>query len=260
VLDGFIVVVWAVYLIDLFVAAVPGAWTFRGRRGAMQASAGADLQLTGGFALMRLPLAPWDAAFACGGSEAEPAASASRVDAAFAGGRALAVASTGLAALLLLGLPAIRAGWLTPKIWLIAAVAAWLATIVVFVRAWRQVHGGRVPLETWIGTLASPVGASRSVYALYWRSLAPLHPIAAAAAVCDDAEFLRVARLWRFDHPDDEAPLAFARRRRLADRLTAPPSDEASLPRFCPRCGSGYAAFAEACRDCHVPLVSRTEA
>ena len=58
-IDGFIAVVWIVYLVDLFVAAVPGAWTFRGRRGAMRASADPDLMLSAGFALMRLPVLPW---------------------------------------------------------------------------------------------------------------------------------------------------------------------------------------------------------
>jgi hypothetical protein len=258
VLDGFIVVVWAVYLIDLFVAAVPQAWTFRGRRGAMRAGPGADIELNGGFALMRLPLAPWHAAFVAGGSDGDPARSASRVDVVFAEARALAVASTALAAVLIVGLPAIRVGWITSTAWLIVAGATWVTTILVFLRAWRRVHGGRVPLETWVATLVSPVGASRSVYTLYWRALAPLHPVAAAAALCDDAEFLRVARLWRFDHPADEATAALARRRGLAERLAAPPPDDASLPRFCPRCGSGYAAFADACRDCRVPLASRT--
>jgi hypothetical protein len=224
----------------------------------MRASAGPDLELTGGFALMRLPIAPWQAAFSVDGSDRDPAMTASRVDAVFAEARPLALASTALAVVLLFGLPGIRVGWITPKVWLIAAVAAWLTTILVFVRTWRRVHGRRVPLETWVATLASPVSASRSVHALCWRALAPLHPMAAAAALCDDTEFLRVARLWRFDHPADEAAATLARRRGLADRLAAPPSDEAGLPRFCPRCGSGYAAFADACRDCRVPLASRT--
>ena len=209
--DGFIVVVWAVYLIDLFVAAVPRAWTFRGRRGAMRASFVPDVELTGGLALMRLPFAPWEAAFVALGADLDREASA-RADAVFAEARPLGIASTALAAVLLVGLPGVRVGWMTPKAWVIVAVAAWITTIVVFVRAWRRVHARRVPLETWIATLASPVGASRSVYALYWRALAPLHPVIAAAAVCDDAEFLRVARLWRYDHPDTEAEVARPRR------------------------------------------------
>ena len=45
------------------------AWTFRGRRGAMRASADPDLTLSAGFALMRLPVLPWQAACAARGIE-----------------------------------------------------------------------------------------------------------------------------------------------------------------------------------------------
>jgi len=258
VLDGFIVVVWVVYLIDLFVAAVPQAWTFRGRRGAMRASSRPDVELSGGFALMRLPVAPWEAAFVAGGREHDAGAVARRIDHVFAEARPVAIGSTTLAAVLLVGLPAIRVGWITPRIWMAIAAAAWLATMVVFVRAWRRVHGRRVPLETWIATLLSPVGASRSVYAIYWRALAPLHPAAVAGVACDDDEFLRVARLWRYDQPEDTDLVAtLAAARGLAGRLAAPPAADQHLPRYCPRCGSGYAPFADACRDCRVPLLTR---
>jgi hypothetical protein len=258
VLDGFIVVVWAVYLIDLFVAAVPQAWTFRGRRGAMRAADRPDVELSGGFALMRLPVVPWEAAFVATGRECD-ASAARRIEAAFADARPVAIGSTALAVVLLVGLPAIRAGWITPRLWIAAAAITWLATVVVFARAWRRVHARRVPLETWIATLLSPVGASRSVYALYWRALAPLHPLVLAAAACDDEEFVRVARLWRYDQPDDAAMVAsLAAGRGLSERLAAaPPADDPHLPRYCPRCGGAYAAFAEACRDCQVPLLTR---
>ena len=85
--DGFIAVVWVVYLVDLFVAAVPGAWTFRGRRGAMRATAVPDIQLAGGFALMRLPLLPCEAAFVAAGAELPATARLARVDAVIAEAR-----------------------------------------------------------------------------------------------------------------------------------------------------------------------------
>ena len=114
--------------------------------------------------------------------------------------------------MLLAGLPALRVGWVTPKAWVIAAAAAWLTTALVFVRGYRRVHARWPSVETWFATLLSPVGASRSVYALYWRSLEALHPIEAAAALCDDAELLRVARLWTYDAPDDRPRVCRAAR------------------------------------------------
>jgi hypothetical protein len=258
-LDTFLAVVWVVYLSDLFVAAVPGAWTFRGRRGAMRASSGPDLQLAGGFALMRLPVLPWDGAFAVSGIALPETARAARVDAVHAAARPLLMASSTLAAILLIGLPVVRAGWLTPKAWAIAGAVAWLATIVLVMRAWRAVHGRRMPLEAWLATLLTPVGASRAGYALVWRSLDDLHPIEAAVLLCDDDELLRVARLWAYDAPHDRDALRrLLEPRGLVDRLDWPPSDDPDRsPQYCPRCGDGYAAFARACADCDVPLVTR---
>ena len=259
VVDGFIAVVWVVYLVDLFVAAVPGAWTFRGRRGAMRATAVPDIQLAGGFALMRLPLLPFEAAFVAAGAELPAKARLARVDTVLAEARPVAIAAAALAGVLLAGLPALRVGWVTPKAWVIAAAAAWLTTALVFVRGYRRVHARWPSVETWFATLLSPVGASRSVYALYWRSLDALHPIEAAAALCDDAELLRVARLWTYDVPDDRPRVRrLLEPRGLAARLAEPPPIDADgSPQYCPRCGSGYAAFVTDCADCQVPLSAR---
>jgi hypothetical protein len=259
VIDAFIAVVWIVYLSDLFVAAVPGAWTFRGRPGAMRASVGPDIQLAGGFALMRLPVLPFDAAFVALGEDLPAAPRTTCVDAVLAEVRPVAAVTTVLALLLLAGLIAVRVGWLTPRAWIAGGATAWLVAVVLIVRAFRRVHRRWPSLETWLATLVSPVGASRGVYALSWRSLDALHPVEAAAVLCDDAELLRVARLWVYDAPDDRAAIErLLAPRGLARRLDDPPPPDADrLPRYCPRCGSGYAAFAEACADCRVPLADR---
>ena len=82
-----------------------------------------------------------------------------------------------------------------------------------------------------------------------WRSLEALHPVEAAVGLCDDAELVRVARQWTYDAPDDVAGI-----RRL---LEPPPIDADRSPRYCPRCGGGYAAFATECADCRIPLIAR---
>jgi hypothetical protein len=259
VIDGFIAVVWIVYAVDLFVAAVPGAWTFRGRPGAMRATATPDLVLAAGFTLMRLPAAPWHGACVALGTTLPEAARRERVETVLAATRPVAGAASVLAVVLLAGLPAIRAGWLTPKGWLVAGVVAWATTVALFLRAHRRVHARWPSLETWFGTLLMPVGASRCVYALQWRSLDALHPLEAAAVLCDDAELLRVARRWRYDAAQDgEAIGRLLEPRGLATRLHEPPPlDADASPRYCPRCGVGYAAFANACSDCRVPLEMR---
>ncbi len=260
-IDGFIAVVWIVYVVDLFVAAVPGAWTFRGRRGAMRAAVDADIQLTGGLALMRLPVRPWEAACIAAGTAIPEAARLDRVDALMVAARPVALAASALAAILLVGLPAVRIEWLTPREWLIVGAAAWAATVIVFVQAYRRVHGRWPSAETWFGTLLSPVGASRCVYTLSWRGLEALHPVEAAVALCDDAELLRVARRWSYDAPGDRDAIArLLEPRKLAARLDEPPPLDADhSPRYCPRCGGGYTASADACADCRVPLVVRDQ-
>jgi hypothetical protein len=257
-IDAFIAVVWIVYVVDLFVAAVPGAWTFRGRPAAMRASTGPDIQLAGNFALMRLPVLPFDAAFVALGRELPAAPRTARIDAVLAAARPVAVATTALALLLLAGLPAVRVGWMTPRSWIALGALAWLVAAVLTVRACRRVHGRWPSIETWLGTLLSPVGASRGVHAVYWRSLEALHPLELAASLCDDAELLRVARLWSYDTPADRAAIDnLLASRGLTGRLATPPPDADGSPRYCPRCGSGYAAFADACADCRVPVVPR---
>ena len=260
-IDGFIAVVWIVYAVDLFVAAVPGAWTFRGRRGAMWATVEPDIRLTGGLALMRLPVSPWEAACVATGTTIPATARVERVDALTTAAGPVATAASALALVLLAGLPAIRVGWLTPKGWVIVAAAAWLTTVGLFLDAHRRLHGRWPSVETWFATLLSPVGASRSVYALTWRAVEALHPIEAAAALCDDAELLRIARQWCYDAPGDRAAIArLLEPRGLATRLDGPPPEDADRsPCFCPRCGGGYAASATDCADCRVPLVVRDQ-
>jgi hypothetical protein len=259
VIDGFIAVVWIVYVVDLFVAAVPAAWTFRGRRGAMRASAEPDISLSGGFALVRLPVLPWGTACVAAGTTVPASACADRVEALVSAARPVAIAASALALVLLAGLPAVRAGWMTPRAWVVMAAIAWTATIVVFVHAHRRVHARWPSLETWFGTLASPVGASRSVYALWWRGLDTFHPVEAAAVLCDDAELLRVARRWSYDVPADRTAIVrLLQPRHLAARLDEPPPFDAdSSPRYCPRCGGGYTAAVTECADCRVPLMAR---
>jgi hypothetical protein len=136
--------------------------------------------------------------------------------------------------------------------WLGVAVAAWATTFPLFLRAYRRVHQRPPTLETWLTMALSPVSLMRAPAAVAFTAASGLHPVAAAAALCDDDEFARIARLCHFDCVDDRTKIEEAvRQRRLLDRFTAGPASwEPGVSQFCPRCHSTYTPAASSCGDC----------
>jgi hypothetical protein len=144
--------------------------------------------------------------------------------------------------------------WLLPVLmpWAAVAVGLSIATFVTFLRAYRRTHDRRPPLEVWLTLALSPISLMRSPFVVLFSAASDIHPFAAAGALCQDDEFLRIARLWYFDNPGLRAEIEqSARIRGLHPRLTAGPKDrEAGVTRFCPRCHGTYREGAGTCVDC----------
>ena len=113
-------------------------------------------------------------------------------------------------------------------------------------------------METWLPQALSPLSLIRSPFVASGRAIADAHPVAAAAALCDDDEFLRIARLWHHDAESHRTAIdQLASARGLLDTLHAPPaSPDPGATAFCPRCHATYLAQRSECRDCDdVPLL-----
>jgi hypothetical protein len=263
-----LIVLWCVYLTDC-VARVTRPepphikeWWFRGGRpGRMRATSNPDAEfLDGRFACVWLPSWPWRIAFAAAGDDLDLDRARTRLDALRRHTRHLLWAVSTLFLLLLVVLPLLVMsdrflGSL--HVWLPLTLIAWVATLITFVQAHRRVHARGVPLELMLTVGLSPLSLIRGRVAVLQHALHGLHPLAAAGLLCDDDEFVRVARLWWYDAPDRrEAIGRIARTRSLEARLTETPApDEPHLTKYCPRCQATYADFAGDCRDCpQVPL------
>jgi hypothetical protein len=268
-----LIVLWCVYLTDCIArverraSAHQQEWWFRGSRpGRMRASSNPDAEfLDGKFACVWLPLWPWHAAFAAAGDDLDLDRlnldrARKDLDALHQRTRHLLWAVCALFVLLLVILPLLVAtdrflGMLF--VWGPLTLVAWAAALITFVRAHRHVHARGVPWEMMLTVGLSPLSLIRGRTAVLQRALQGLHPMTAAALLCDDDEFVRVARLWWYDAPDRrDAITRLARTRSLEARLTEPPAPgEPHLTKYCPRCQATYAAFADHCRDCpQVPL------
>lgn len=267
-----LIVLWCVYLTDCIArverrASHQAEWWFRGSGpGRMRATSQPDADfLDGKFACVWLPPWPWQVAFAAAG--ADPALddldrARTRLNALRQHTNHLLWAVSTLFVLLLVVLPLLV--WTdrfvgTLHVWGPLTVAAWAAALVLFIRAHRSVHARGVPLELMLTVGLSPLSLIRARVVVLQRALHGLHPMTAAGLLCDDDEFVRVARLWWYDAPDQrEAVAGIARARSLEARLTEPPTPgEPHLTKYCPRCQATYATFAEHCRDCRsVPLAA----
>jgi hypothetical protein len=255
-------VLWCVYLSDCFVRRRPGLWTFRaGLRRPVRGFTEADLTFFGeSLALAWTPMVPWQRAFAFSGetpsgNSLSIRAAERRLDAVRLHTRWLRVASGALFIWVMLLLPLLIVNeWLLPVLMPWAAVAAGLsiAAFVTFLRAYRRIHNRRPPLEVWLTLALSPIALMRSPFVVLFSAASDIHPVAAAGALCQDDEFLRIARLFHFDNPGLRAEIEqSARIRGLHPRLTAGPAyREAGVTRFCPRCHGTYREGAGTCADC----------
>jgi hypothetical protein len=269
-----LIVLWCVYLTDCVARATHQApphvkeWWFRGgRQDRMRATSNPDAEfLNGRFACVWLPLWPWHVAFAAAGDDLDLDRARTRLDALRQHTRHLLWAVSTLFFLLLVVLPLLVMsdrflGSLF--VWGPLTLIAWAVALVTFMRAHRRVHARGVPLELMLTVGLSPLSLIRGRVAVLQHALHGLHPMTAAGLLCDDDEFVRVARLWWYDAPDKREVIArIARTRSMEARLTEPPSpDEPHLTKYCPRCQATYADFAEQCRDCsQVPLSHLSQA
>jgi hypothetical protein len=263
---GLVIALWAIYVSECFVRWRPGDWVFRETASGVLASDAPDVTFVGGrFAFARMPLLPWSAAHVCHGEDLDGRGVCVRLEAADAEARWVKLSSAVLFGVLLIAVPAlVVADRLLPVLyWSLGAVAvAWAATFGTFLTAYRRLVGAGPPIETWLVLLLSPVDLVRAPAVLSLRLIESAHPVAAADALCGDAEFLRVARVWQFDAPGlRQAIQQAAAARGLKDALAAPPPiPEPGVSRFCPRCSATFRDPATRCADCGcaLELLNRT--
>jgi hypothetical protein len=264
-MTALVAILWTIYLSECFVRVRENDWVFR--RGAGRRFRGAlepDAQfLDGRLTFSWTALLPWSAAYVVSGEELDTSSlktAEARLELAKRGRRRLTAAATALFVLLLIAFPALAlTRTLAPALpYLATSLAlAWIATFTLFVASYRKVHGRPPALDTWMTQLLSPISLIRAPFVVSQRALADVHPVAAASVLCDDDEFLRIARAWHYDAADSRAAIErIVSARKLRDALTAPPaSPDASAAAFCPRCHATYYAELRECRDCtDVPL------
>ena len=261
-MDVLVLLLWCVYLSDCFVRQQPRNWTFRDGLGKpMHGIDGPDAQLLGErFGFAWTPLLPWQVAYSFGGDDLDVKAAQRRLNVVARETRWLKIASGFLFAWVMVLLPALILSHRFPLValpWLAVGIPGWGATLALFVRAYRRVHRTSPTFETWLTSTLSPVALMRSPSTVSFAALGSVHPLAGAAALCDDGEFLRIARLWHFDdeHRRDDVE-RIAKGRGLLDKLAAGPEVvEPGVAQFCPRCHRTYLAGAAQCADCpEVPL------
>lgn len=257
-----IALLWCVYLADCVTRQRPGAWTLRARllRG-MSGIAGPDFALWGErFAFAWTPLLPWLPAFTFTGVDLRVAATRRRLEAISRDTRPLRIAAGVLFVWVMGVLPLlVLTGWFVPVLlpWLIVGSTAWIITLVRFFAAHRRVHGRGPTPDLWLALTLSPLSLMRAPTAVAYDAARASHPVAAAAVLCGDAEFLRIARLWYFDNAAIRPGIEEAARARgLAGRLlTGPAAWEPGVTQFCPRCHGTYTDRAAGCTECpEVPL------
>jgi hypothetical protein len=256
-----VVVLWAVYLSECLAGVRAGEWVFKGRSArALRGTGEPDLTLFGGAkGFAWLPVAPWHVALRCGAARLDDTAADEPVSQLVAATRPLRIASSALFVLLLPLLTVLVATGRTAPLfgpWAAVTLVAWVVSAWLFWRAYRRVHGRRPPAEV-AAHLLSPVGLSRGALAIAFSAPVRAHPVAVAAAVCDDEQFLRVARVFRFDEPEARGAIdALVLKRALTEALDQQPEPEhRTLTRYCPRCHATYRQGAALCADCAgVPL------
>ena len=252
-----VALLWCVYLSDCFTRHQQGRWTMRGGRlDRMRGVAGPDLQLFGGrLGLAWTPVLPWQLAFAVGGTDCGVKAARARIDEVRRHLRSLRIASGVLFAWVMIVFPLlVLTETLSPAfmVWLAVAVASWAIAFPLFIRAYRRVHRQSPAFETSLTMALSPVSLMRAPSAVAFSAASALHPVVAAAVLCEDDELSRIARLCHFDDVDDRPKIAeVLRQRGLLDKFDAGPASwEAGVSQFCPRCHSTYRAGASICGDC----------
>jgi hypothetical protein len=247
----------ALYVSECFVRWRPGDWVFRrGTFGAMRGVNAPDVTLFAGrYAFVWTSWWPGHLAHVVSGAAVDGRDTRARVERLRRETRWVRAGAGSLLALVLVVFPALV---LTERVlpWLLVLasgfVVTWAWTFGAFWVAHRRVHRRGPSLEAWLVLASSPISLIRAPAVVGLTALHDAHPIAAADALCEDDEFLRIARLWRFDSPDLAAPIErLTDARGLTPALTAPPADpEAGVSLFCPRCHATFMGAAVQCADC----------
>lgn len=257
-----VAVLWAVYLSECFVRWAPGEWVFRRTRG--NASRGVDRPDVAfwneRFAFVWASWWPGDVVIRCSGRDLNVEACRARLIHVDVSTRWLRRFAAALFLLLLFVFPLLvlsdrLLAWL---FWLLgAALLAWGGTLLLFFRTYRRVYAHTPSLEVALTKVLSPLSLAVAPLTISIDASRNTHPVIAAHVLCDDEEFLRVARVWHADSEELRGNIErLAYERGVAERLLAPPLDvEPGVSQYCPRCHATYKDGAKRCADCpHVRL------
>ncbi len=256
-MSGLVAALWIIYASECFVRWRPGDWIFRPcLDGRWRAVSEPDVTfLNGRFAFVWTTVLPWRTAMVFTGDSFDRDLTGARLEQLRTHCRVLCFASTALFAAVMVVFPALvlTETFAPAALPLVGAgVLAWASTLAAFFAAHRDLHDRRPQLESWLVAVVSPLTLMRSHQIVVSSAAASAHPATAASLVCDDDEFLRVARVWHFDRPDLRSMIAsLVSRRGLLDELLAPPRVmEPGDSRFCRRCYATYRQGAAKCVDC----------
>lgn len=256
-MTALVAILWTIYLSECFARVRRDDWIFRrGAFGGYRGISEPDAQfLDGGLAFAWTALLPWSAVYLVAGSKLDASFAKTRLALIARRRRFVVAGASSLFFLVLVIFPALAlTNTIAPAVpYLGGAVAlAWVVTLKAFFSTYRAIHGTRPPVETWLTHALSPLSLIRAPHVLAIRTIADAHPVAAAAELCADDEFLRIARLWHFDAPETRERIErIATARRLGRSLIDPPgTGGAGATVFCPRCHAVYFAQRDECRDC----------
>ena len=256
-MTALVAILWTIYLSECFVRVRAGDWIFRrGAFGGYRGISEPDAPfLDGRVAFAWTTVLPWSTVYVVSGTRLDPAFANTRIAQTARRRRFVVAGASSLFFFVLVIFPALAlTNTIAPAVpYLGGAVAlAWIGTLTAFLSTYRAIHGTRPPVETCLTQALSPLSLIRAPHVLSIRTIAEAHPVAAAAELCEDEEFLRIARLWHYDAPElGERIERFATARRLGLALVEPPrTSEPGAAVFCPRCHATYLAQRDECRDC----------
>jgi hypothetical protein len=254
---GLVIVLWIVYLSECFVRWTPGCWVFRPRGlGAFQGVSEPDVTFfTGRVGLVWTSVLPWRLAYRFPAPHEPLVHGQQQLHRTSRLTLVLQVSSTILFGFVMLVFPALL--WMEMFVPLLPALAAavltaWVCTLVCYFLTHRRIFGHLPALESSVMATLSPLTLMRAPTLITIDAASSSHPAFAADALCDDEEFLRIARLWHYDEPEVRKELErVAARRGHKGALTSPPShSEDDVSVYCPRCHATSLLTAVTCTDC----------
>ena len=254
---GLVAVLWVIYLTECFVRWKPGCWIFRsGSLGSFRGVSEPDVTFfSGRVGLVWTSVVPWRLAYRFPAPHEPLVHGQQQLHRTSHLTLVLQVSSTILFGFVMLVLPALL--WMEMFVPLLpafaaAVITAWLCTLVSYFLTHHRIFGHLPPLESSVMATLSPLTLMRAPALITIDAASSSHPAFAADALCDDQEFLRIARLWHYDEPELRKELErLAARRGHKGSLTSPPADsEDDVSVYCPRCHATYLLGVVTCVDC----------